>query len=707
MAQNGSTTPPPSDPATPPGGGGGGGAAGGGYGAGSGHGGGYGSGAYGNGGNGGNGHGGSAGGGSGHDGYGPGPSAPYGGPRSGFAGRGTRFFDWMRGLGIVRADGWLGGVCAGIAYRLGIDPLIVRGIVVVAALLGAPVLLLYAAAWALLPDRDGRIHLQRLFDGDVQPPIVAIGVLLILSLLPWTGGLWWAGAPFWHDPGWGDIVGRIFWTLVVVGAVIAFVAVAVRRSGPGGAAPGSATAGGTAPGGTYPGGTYPGGTNPGGATPGGTYPGGATPGATHPDGTTPGGTYPGGTTPGSTYPGGTTPGGTYPGGTTPGATYPGGTNPGGTSPAGTYPGATPPGGTPSGDGTSTAFPASSASGTEAPTSSPTADTPHPSASTSAAAGVAAASAFSVSPSGEVRTDTASSAASSEPRLDMSAEPSAPPAPSAGASPEDVADWQARQAQWKAEHAQWKQRLAEDMRTVKAQRSAEIKAQAAAATADAAARRAAYRASNPRVGAAIGWLTIGVALVAGALASAFWTPVTGLPGYSLTASFAAATAVFGLAALIAGIARRRSGGLITLGIILAVLTAGTALLPHDPLRVNGETVVMGGDVHLEPAGSADYVQPWGSTTITLDDAASAPGTPTIDLTKGPGPTTLFLPEDATLHLEAATPSSVTVITADGAEEHHDCTPARTGCTIGAGDSGRADVTVRIAQVSEVVVQRTRG
>lgn len=680
MAQNGSTTPPPSGPATPPGGGGGGGAAGGGYGAGSGHGGG--------------GHGGAGHGGYGHGGYATGPSAPYGGPRSGFAGRGTRFFDWMRGLGIVRADGWLGGVCAGIAYRLGIDPLIVRGIVVVAALLGAPVLLLYAAAWALLPDRDGRIHLQRLFDGDVQPPIVAIGVLLILSLLPWTGGLWWAGAPFWHDPGWGDIVGRIFWTLVVVGAVIAFVAVAVRRSGPGGAAPGSATAGGTAPGGAYPGGTYPGGTNPGGATPDGT-----TPGATHPGGTTPGGTTPSGTTPGATYPGGTTPGGTYPG-----ATYPGGTNPGGTSLAGTYPGATPPGGTPSGDGTSTASPAS---GTGAPTSSSTTDTPHPSASTSAAAGVAAASAFSVSPSGEVRADTASSTASSEPRLDMSAEPSAPPAPSAGASPEDVADWQARQAQWKAEHAQWKQRLAEDMRTVKAQRSAEIKAQAAAATADAAARRAAYRASNPRVGAAIGWLTIGLALVAGALASAFWTPMTGLPGYSLTASFAAATAIFGLAALIAGIARRRSGGLITLGIILAVLTAGTALLPHDPLRVNGETVLMGGDVHLEPAGSADYVQPWGSTAITLDDAVSAPGTPTIDLTKGPGPTTLFLPEDATLHLEAATPSSVTVITADGAEEHHDCTPARTGCTIGAGDSGRADVTVRIAQVSEVVVQRTRG
>ena len=97
------------------------------------------------------------------------PGNPYGGHATGFSGRGTRFFDWMRGLGVVRSDGWLGGVCAGIAYRLGIDPLIVRGIVVVAGILGVPVLLLYAAAWALLPDRDGRIHLQRLFEGEFEP----------------------------------------------------------------------------------------------------------------------------------------------------------------------------------------------------------------------------------------------------------------------------------------------------------------------------------------------------------------------------------------------------------------------------------------------------------------------------------------------------------------------------------------------------------
>ena len=170
---------------------------------------------------------------------------PYGGPQTGLSGRGTRFFDWMRALGITRADGWLGGVCAGVAYRLGIDPLIVRGIVVVAAILGAPLLLIYALAWALLPDRDGRIHLQRAFEGDFEPPMVAIGVMILLSLIPWTSG-WWFDGPFWHLPGWGEVVGRVVWTLIVLGAGIALIVVAVRNSqakdgGPGpGWAPGDA-----------------------------------------------------------------------------------------------------------------------------------------------------------------------------------------------------------------------------------------------------------------------------------------------------------------------------------------------------------------------------------------------------------------------------------------------------------------------------------
>ena len=84
----------------------------------------------------------------------------------------NRFFAWLRGLGISRQPGWIGGVCAGIAARLGIDPLIVRGIVVVLAILGAPALLLYAAAWLLLPDYKDRIHLEEAFRGKFDAPVI-------------------------------------------------------------------------------------------------------------------------------------------------------------------------------------------------------------------------------------------------------------------------------------------------------------------------------------------------------------------------------------------------------------------------------------------------------------------------------------------------------------------------------------------------------
>ncbi|MGO4298969.1 PspC domain-containing protein [Leifsonia sp. RAF41] len=398
------------------------------------------------------------------------PGNPYGGPQTGFAGRGTRFFDWMRGLGVVRADGWLGGVSAGIAYRLGIDPLIVRGIIVVAGILGAPVLLLYAAAWALLPDRDGRIHLQSLFEGDFEPPIVAIGVMLLLSLLPWTSGLWWAHGAFWDASAWGDVIGRVVWTLVVVGAVVALIVVAVRNSDTRGA----------------------------GAQAQGAW---ATTAAT---------------TAGS-----------------PAETR---------SAAGTSQAAR------SGDAAPAADPAD-----------PDAGAPTASAGTPASPTVSAPDPV---------------------QLDIAAEPTPPPALQQGASTEELADWQQRQSQWRADHAAWKQRLAADMRAVKAQRSAELRGQVAVATAEAAARREAYRAANPRVGAAVGWLTVGLALIAGSLVAIIWPQLADVARYTTAAGLSAATLVVGVAVLVAGLARRRSGFLIFLGILLAVLTGAALFLAGD-------------------------------------------------------------------------------------------------------------------------------
>ncbi|HEU0256461.1 MAG TPA: PspC domain-containing protein, partial [Microbacteriaceae bacterium] len=144
----------------------------------------------------------------------------------------------MRSLGITRQPGWIGGVCAGIAARLGIDAIIVRGIVVVFALFGGPVLLLYAAAWLLLPDTEDRIHLERLVHGEFTPPVIGVGVLFLFALLP-VGPAWWVGHHFGLAGFWSG-AWHILWMLIVLGAIVWFVVWAVHRTragGPGG--PGS------------------------------------------------------------------------------------------------------------------------------------------------------------------------------------------------------------------------------------------------------------------------------------------------------------------------------------------------------------------------------------------------------------------------------------------------------------------------------------
>jgi phage shock protein PspC (stress-responsive transcriptional regulator) len=144
---------------------------------------------------------------------------------------GNRFFAWMRGLGIPREPGWIGGVCAGIAARLGIDPLIVRGIVVVVAVLGGPALLLYAAAWLLLPDASNKIHLEEVFRGKLEAPIAAIGAIFLFALLPTSQGFWlFDGDGYWGGPSWDGGFGSTIWSLIVVGLIVWLVIWIARRS---------------------------------------------------------------------------------------------------------------------------------------------------------------------------------------------------------------------------------------------------------------------------------------------------------------------------------------------------------------------------------------------------------------------------------------------------------------------------------------------
>ncbi len=140
------------------------------------------------------------------------------------------FFTWLRGLGVQRQNGWLGGVCGGIAARIGLDPLLVRGIAVVLAVVGAPVVLLYAIAWFLLPDAAGTIHAKELGHGRVTRALPGIIAVFLLSFLPLTQGFWYAGALYWGDLGWGGAAGRILWTAVLLAAIIVLVVWLARRS---------------------------------------------------------------------------------------------------------------------------------------------------------------------------------------------------------------------------------------------------------------------------------------------------------------------------------------------------------------------------------------------------------------------------------------------------------------------------------------------
>lgn len=140
---------------------------------------------------------------------------------------GSGFFGWLRSLGIVRHDGWIGGVASGVAARIGIDPLLVRGILIALGLLGAPVLLVYAIAWALLPDERGSIHAENMFRGQWDGPMIAILIVVVLSIVPVVP--WFTGLVFWPLGSWND---GLFdgGSAVIALALVALVVVAIVKA---------------------------------------------------------------------------------------------------------------------------------------------------------------------------------------------------------------------------------------------------------------------------------------------------------------------------------------------------------------------------------------------------------------------------------------------------------------------------------------------
>jgi len=151
--------------------------------------------------------------------------------------RSDRFFSWVAGLGVARSEGWIGGVAAGVAARLRIDPLIVRGVLVVATLCGLPLILLYAIAWALLPDAEGRIHARTLLHGRYEPAQLGIlaGVVLgLMTLWPLSALSFVFGittAPYGgYDYGFGRPSGLSIFAFIVGLALVTVLLVLIVRA---------------------------------------------------------------------------------------------------------------------------------------------------------------------------------------------------------------------------------------------------------------------------------------------------------------------------------------------------------------------------------------------------------------------------------------------------------------------------------------------
>lgn len=102
-----------------------------------------------------------------------------------------RFFTWVRSSGLVRGDDrWIGGVCSGIALRLGWSPTLVRALVIVCTLFFGFGAALYALGWFLMPDvRDGHILAEDLVAG--QWDWNCLGCFLFLAVAIVIPGAGW------------------------------------------------------------------------------------------------------------------------------------------------------------------------------------------------------------------------------------------------------------------------------------------------------------------------------------------------------------------------------------------------------------------------------------------------------------------------------------------------------------------------------------
>lgn len=151
--------------------------------------------------------------------------------------REAAFFSTIRSWGIVRGpEGVLGGVISGLGARVGLAPWPARIIVILAAFLLFPIVILgYAAGWALLPDSKGNIVVQNFGRGVMQVgPLIGIVILTLIGFSsfgqPWfitvrTDAPFDASRPVQVIA----ILLAVLIPLAILGGIVGLVVWAVRR----------------------------------------------------------------------------------------------------------------------------------------------------------------------------------------------------------------------------------------------------------------------------------------------------------------------------------------------------------------------------------------------------------------------------------------------------------------------------------------------
>jgi phage shock protein PspC (stress-responsive transcriptional regulator) len=154
----------------------------------------------------------------------PPPPPPYGaGPRQPWSppgpSTGDRVLEGVRALRRSRDDRVVAGVCGGVARQLGIDPLLVRVVTAVLAIFGAGVVL-YAAAWLLLPLDDGTpsIGQQAVSPNRTQSSTRTVLMAVVLAIVATLG----LGAAFSHWDG-------SFLLALTIGGLVAWLLLRDRR----------------------------------------------------------------------------------------------------------------------------------------------------------------------------------------------------------------------------------------------------------------------------------------------------------------------------------------------------------------------------------------------------------------------------------------------------------------------------------------------